>query len=142
MAEPINLELLAKHLQAIRNELREFKYNAENDRRNVRSYFDNLAATNASQLGDIEARVAGRIDTVETLLGERFGHLDERIDQLDERIGRLDGRIGHLDRRIDQLDERIGRLDERMTRLETHVAHNADRMEHLIARVEQVLRGQ
>ena len=113
-ADPINLELLAKHLQAIRNELRESKYNADNDRRNVRSFFENLAATNASQLGDIEAKMAARIDSVETLLGERFEYLDERI----------------------------GSLDARMTSLETHVARNADRVEHLIARVEQLLQRQ
>jgi hypothetical protein len=63
MAEPINLDLLAKHMQAIRAELREMKYNAENDRRNVRSQFDNLAATHASQLGDIEARMAARLES-------------------------------------------------------------------------------
>jgi uncharacterized coiled-coil protein SlyX len=127
VADPVTLDLLAKHLQAIRNELRESKYNADNDRRNVRSFFENLAATNASQLGDIEAKLAARIDSVETLLGERFEYLDERIGSLDERISRL--------------DERIGSLDARMTSLETHVARNADRVEHLIGRVEQLLQS-
>jgi chaperonin cofactor prefoldin len=115
MPEPISLELLARHLQAIRNELREIKYSAENDRPNVRSQFENLAATNANQLGDIEARVAGRLDIVETLLGERFGHLDERIGTLEERMGALEERFGSLENRI------------------------TDRMEHLIELVEQVL---
>ncbi|HEV8679155.1 MAG TPA: hypothetical protein VGQ90_07255 [Stellaceae bacterium] len=103
MAEPINLELLAKHMQAIRAELREMKYNAENDRRNVRSQFDNLAATHASQLGDVEAKMAARIDSVETLLGERFGHLDERVGHLDERVGRLEGRMEHLIGLVEQI---------------------------------------
>jgi hypothetical protein len=93
MAEPINLELLARHLQAIRAELRDMQFHAENDRRNVRSQFDNLAATHASQLGDIEAKMAARLDRVETLLGERFGYLDERIGTLEVRFGDLDKRL-------------------------------------------------
>jgi hypothetical protein len=112
MAEPINLELPARHLQAIRGELREMLFHAENDRRNVRSQFDNLAATLASRLGDVEARMAARLDGVATLLGERFGYLDERIAHLDERI----------------------------TGLETQVARNTDRTEQLIVRIEQLLR--
>ena len=79
MAEPINLELLARHLQGIRAGLRDMQFHAENDRRNVRSQFDNLAATHASQLGDVEAKMAARLDSFETLLGDRFAHLDERV---------------------------------------------------------------
>jgi hypothetical protein len=89
MAEPINLELLARHLQGIRAELRDMQFHAENDRRNVRSQFDNLAATHASQLGDVEAKVAARLDSLETLLGERFAHLDERVGRLEDRMEHL-----------------------------------------------------
>ena len=116
--EPISLDLLARHLQAIRNELREIKFNAENDRRNVRSQIDNLAATHASQLGDVEARMTARIDALETLLGERFGYLDERI-----------GRV----------EERIGGVEETIAALEAHAGRSAERMEHLIALVERSL---
>jgi hypothetical protein len=73
MAEPINLELLERHLQRIRGDLRDMQFHAENDRRNIRSQFDNLAATHASQLGDVEAKMAARLDSLETLLGDRFG---------------------------------------------------------------------
>ena len=86
MAEPINLELLARHLQGIRAELRDMQFHAENDRRNLRSQFDNLAATHGSQLGDVEATMAARLDRIETLLGERFAHLDERVGRLDDRM--------------------------------------------------------
>ena len=75
MAEPINLELLARHLQGIRAELRDMQFHAENDRRNVRSQFDNLAATHASQLGDVEAKMAARLDRIETLFGDRGSQL-------------------------------------------------------------------
>jgi hypothetical protein len=112
MAETIDLDLLARHLQAIRGELRDIKYNAENDRRNFRSQFDNLAATHASQLGDVEAKMAARLDRVETLLGERFAHFDERM----------------------------GYLGDRVTAVETHMARNAERMEHLIVLVERLAR--
>jgi hypothetical protein len=71
MPEPINLELLARHLRAIRNELREIKFHAENDGRNIRSQFDNLAATLASQLGAFEARMEARFDRIETLVAKR-----------------------------------------------------------------------
>jgi hypothetical protein len=87
MAEPINLDLLALHLQAIRAELRDMQFHADNDRRNFRSQFDNLAATLGSQLGDVEAKMAAR------LVGERFAHLDERIGILEERFGDLDQRM-------------------------------------------------
>ena len=89
MAEPINLELLARHLQGIRAELRDMQFHAENDRRNVRSQFDNLAATHDSQLGDVEAKMAARLDRIETLLGERFAHLDERVGRLEDRMEHL-----------------------------------------------------
>ena len=119
VAEPINLELLARHLQGIRAELRDMQFHAENDRRNVRSQFDNLAATHASQLGDVEAKMAARLDSLETLLGERFAHLDERVGRLEERVGRL--------------EERVARLDEKASRLE-------ERMEHLISLTQQLLK--
>jgi predicted nuclease with TOPRIM domain len=119
MAEPINLELLARHLQGIRAALRDMQFHAENDRRNVRSQFDNLAASHGSQLGDVEAKLAARLDNLETLLGERFAHLDERVGRLDERVGRLEEKIG-------QLDERVGRLE--------------DRMEYLITLTQQLLK--
>jgi hypothetical protein len=93
MAEPINLDLLALHLQAIRAELRDMQFHADNDRRNFRSQFDNLAATLGSQLGDVEAKMAAHLDRVETLVGERFAHLDERIGILEERFGDLDQRM-------------------------------------------------
>jgi chromosome segregation ATPase len=118
VSDPISLDLLAKHLQAIRNELREIKYNADNDRRNVRSQFENLVATNASQLGDIEARLAARLDLVETLLGDRFGYLDERVDAV---------------------EARLAALEERVSRLETHAVNNAQRMDQLIALVQQLV---
>jgi hypothetical protein len=71
MAEPSDLELLARHLQAIRNELREMLFHAENDRRNVRSQFDNLAATLASLLGAFEGRMEAGFDRIETLVAKR-----------------------------------------------------------------------
>src|SRR4051794_12979813 len=89
MAEPINLELLARHLQGIRAELRDMRFHAEYDRRNLRSQFDNLAATHASQLGDVEAKMAARLDGIETLLGERSAHLDERVGRLEDRMEHL-----------------------------------------------------
>jgi predicted nucleic acid-binding Zn-ribbon protein len=116
MAEPINLDLLARHLQAIRAELRDMQFHAESDRRNVRSQFDNLTATHASQLGDIEAKMAARLDRVETFVGERFSYLDERIGTLEERMSTLEERLGDLDKRI------------------------TGHMEHLIALVERVLK--
>ena len=103
MAEPINLELLARHLQGIRAELRDMQFHAENDRRNLRSQFDNLAATHGSQLGDVESKMAGRLDNLETLLGERFAHLDERVGGLEEKIGRLDDRMEYLITLVQQL---------------------------------------
>jgi hypothetical protein len=118
MAEPINLELLARHLQAIRAELRDMQFHAENDRRNFRSQFDNLAATLGSQLGHVEAKVAARVDALETLVGDRFEHLDERIGAL---------------------EQRFGVIDERISRLETHAAHNAQRMDQLIGLVERLV---
>jgi chromosome segregation ATPase len=133
MAEPINLELLARHLQGIRAALRDMQFHAENDRRNVRSQFDNLAASHGSQLGDVEAKLAARLDNLETLLGERFAHLDERVGRLEERVGQLDERVSRLDEKIGQLDERLGRLDERVGRLE-------DRMEYLITLTQQLLK--
>jgi chromosome segregation ATPase len=117
MAEPINLELLARHLQAIRAELRDMQFHAENDRRNFRSQFDNLAATLGSQLGDVEAKMAARIDALETLVHDRFEHLDERIGIV---------------------EERLGVLEQRISRLETHAAHNAQRMDQLIGLVERL----
>ncbi|MGD9614824.1 MAG: hypothetical protein AB7H90_12990 [Alphaproteobacteria bacterium] len=126
MTEPINLELLARHLQGIRAGLRDMQFHAENDRRNIRSQFDSLAATHASQLGDVEAKMAARLDSLETLVGERFAYLDERIGNLDERIGNLEKRMGNLDERIGNLDGRVGRLE--------------DRMEHLITLVQQLLK--
>jgi hypothetical protein len=86
MAEPINLELLARHLEGIRAGLRDMQSHAENDRRNVRSQFDNLAATHGSQLGEVEEKMAARLDSLETLLGERFAHLDERVGRLEDRM--------------------------------------------------------
>jgi hypothetical protein len=68
MAEPIDLELLARHLQAIRNELREIKFHAENDGRNVRSQFDNFAATVTSQLSAFAGRMDARFDRLNQLL--------------------------------------------------------------------------
>jgi chaperonin cofactor prefoldin len=120
MAEPINLDLLARHLQAIRAELRDMQFHAENDRRNVRSQFDNLAATHASQLGDVEAKIAARLDALETLVGDRFEYLDERVGSL---------------------EERMGRLEERITALESHAARSAERTEHLIVLVEKALQS-
>jgi hypothetical protein len=117
MAEPINLELLARHLQAIRADLRDMRFHAENDRRNFRAQFDNLAATLGSQLGDVEAKMAARVDALETLVDDRFEHLDERIGALEQRFGVMDERIG---------------------RLETHAAHNAQRMDQLISLVERL----
>ena len=134
MAEPINLDLLARHLQAIRAELRDMQFHAENDRRNLRSQFDNLAATHASQLGDVEAKMAARLDALETLVGDRFDYFDERIGQLDNRVGTLEERMGRL-------EERMGRLEERMTALESHAARGAERMEHLVALVEKALQS-
>lgn len=110
MAETIDSELLARHLQAIRGELRDMKYSADNDRRNIRSQFDNLAATHGSQLGDIGAKMAARLDIVETLFGDRFRYLDERIDHLDAPIGSI----------------------------EAYVGRNAQQMEHLISVVEKI----
>ena len=130
--DPISLDLLAKHLLAIRNELREIKYNGDNDRRNVRSQFENLVATNANQLGDIEGRLAARLDSVETLLGDRFGYLDERIGAVAERLDTLE-------QRLTVLEERVSGMDERISRLEAHAAHNAQRMDQLIALVEQLV---
>ncbi|MGE0258600.1 MAG: hypothetical protein AB7H71_16855 [Alphaproteobacteria bacterium] len=89
MAEPIDLELLPRHLQGIRAELCDMQFHAENDRRNVRSQFDNLASTHASQLGDVEAKMAARLDSLETLLCERFAHLDERAGRLEDRMEHL-----------------------------------------------------
>ena len=134
MAEPINLDLLARHLQAIRAELRDMQFHAENDRRNVRSQFDNLAATHASQLGDVEAKIAARLDALETLVGDRFEYLDERIALLDNRAASLEERMGSL-------EERMGRLEERITALESHAARGAERTEHLIVLVEKALQS-
>ena len=124
MAEPIDLDLLARHLQAIRAELHDMQVHAENDRRNFRAQFDSLVATFASQLGDVEAKMAARIDALETLVGDRFEHLDERI-------GSVEGRLGAL-------EPRFGVMDERISRLETHAAHNAQRMDQLIGLVERL----
>jgi hypothetical protein len=76
--EPIDLELPARHLRGIGAELREMQFHAENDRRNLHSQFDNLVATHASQLGDVAVKMATRLESLETLLGERFTYLDER----------------------------------------------------------------
>jgi predicted nuclease with TOPRIM domain len=103
MAEPINLELLARHLQEMRAALREMQFHAENDRRNIRSQFDNLAATHASRFGEVEATMAARLDSLETLMGERFAHLDERVGGLEGRVGRLDERVGRLEDRMEYL---------------------------------------
>ena len=148
MADPISLELLARHLQAIRAELRDIQFHAENDRRNIRSQFDNLTATHASQLGDVEAKLAARIDALETLLGDRFGYLDERIGAVEERIGAVEERIGRVEERIGRLEERLGGLgqrfdviDGRIISLETHAAHNAQQMDRLLVLVEQLAQG-
>jgi predicted nuclease with TOPRIM domain len=133
VAEPINLELLARHLQGIRAELRDMQFHAENDRRNVRSQFDNLAATHASQLGDVEAKMAARLDRIETLFGERFAHLDERVGRLEDRMEHLMKMTPRLDSLETLLGERFAHVDERVGRLE-------DRMEHLITLAEQLLK--
>jgi chromosome segregation ATPase len=125
MAEPINLELRARHLQAIRADLRDMQFHAENDRRNIRSQFDNLAATHASQLGDVEAKMAARLDALETLVGDRLGYLDERIGSLEERLGAL--------------EQRFGVMDDRISRLEAHAAHNAQQMDRLMVLVERLV---
>ena len=125
MAEPINLELLARHLQAIRAELRDMQFHAENDRRNFRAQFDNLAATLGSQLGNVEAKMAARVDALETLVQDRFEHLDERVGAPEERLGAI--------------EQRFGVMDERISRLETHAAHNAQRMDQLIGLVERLV---
>ena len=140
MAEPINLELLARHLQAIRTELRDMQFHAENDRRNVRSQIDNLAATHASQLGDVEAKLAARIDALETLVDDRFQYLDDRIGTLDAKVGGLGEKVGGLDEKVGGLDEKVGGLDEKLGRLETQGVQNAQRMDQLIALVEQLVR--
>jgi chromosome segregation ATPase len=126
MAEPINLDLLARHLQAIRAELRDMQFHAENDRRNLRSQFDNLAATHGSQLGDVEAKVAARLDALEALVSERFEYLDDRVALLDQRAASLDARMSGL--------------KERMTALESHAARSAEQMERLVALVQQIAR--
>lgn len=103
MAEPINLELLARHLQGIRAGLREMQFHAETDRRNIRAQFDSLTAAHGSQLGDVEAKLTARLDGIETLMGERFAHLDERVGGLEERVGRLEDRMEYLITLVQQL---------------------------------------
>lgn len=148
MSDPINLELLARHLQAIRAELRDMQFNAENDRRNIRSQFDNLAATHGSQLGDVEAKIAARLDALETLVADRFSYLDERIGSVEKRIGAVEERIGSVEKRIGSVEERLGALDqrfsgmdERISRLEAHAAHHSQRIDRLIVLVEQLAQG-
>jgi len=54
------------------------QFHAENDRRNIRPQFDNLAATHASQLGDVEAKIAARLDILEAHAARNA----QRMDQL------------------------------------------------------------
>ena len=140
MAEPINLELLARHLQGIRAGLREMQFHAETDRRNIRAQFDSLTAAHGSQLGDVEAKLTARLDSLETLVGERFAHLDERVGHLEERVGRLDEKVGHLEEKVGHLEEKVDRLQEKIGRLEEKVGHLDDRIEYLITLVQQSLK--
>ena len=118
MAEPINLELLARHLQGIRAELRDMRFHAENDRRNVRSQFDNLAATHASQLGDVEAKMAARLDEISKRFWASALPIWTKNRNVEANVvARLDG--------IEALGERFAPWTK-FGRLE-------DRMEHLIA---------
>src|SRR5438270_5293166 len=89
---------------AIRNELREIKYNAENDRRNVRSQFENLVATNASQLGDIGADGGPR---------RYSGNVAWRPLWILGRAHQQFGRAGRLTRGADRLTRRANELTRR-----------------------------
>jgi uncharacterized protein YigA (DUF484 family) len=63
--------------------------------------------------------LAARQDALETLFGDRLGHLEERLGAL---------------------ADRVGGLERRLTALESQGAHNAGRIEHLIALVEQFVK--
>ena len=76
-----------------------------------------VASATKDDLDNLEGRLTGRIDEVETRLGDRIDHLDERIDEVEKHLGdRIDqtnDRIDQTNDQIDSLGDRIGRLGEK-----------------------------
>ena len=68
-------EFLRRRLDAIQTELRVIRDTADVDRRNVRSFYDNLATAMSSKLAAIDHKLE--------MAAERF---EERMDRLEEII--------------------------------------------------------
>jgi hypothetical protein len=71
-------EFLRRRLDAIQTELRVIRDTADIDRRNTRSFYDNLAAEMSRKLAAIDQKLE--------LAAERF---EERMDRIDDAVQRV-----------------------------------------------------
>ena len=78
MAEP-DLTLIGEQLRTIQVELREMKFGAEVDRKNVHSSFDALVREVGTAIGTFEVAVTHRLDT-----------LTGQFDQMRAQLGRIE----------------------------------------------------
>jgi DNA repair exonuclease SbcCD ATPase subunit len=95
--------VIQAQLQSIQNELREMKFAADVDRRNVRSQYDNLVFEVGNAIGKIDAKVE--------MLAE---HLEGRLDSVDGRLDNVDGRLENL---AEQLGSRFDNIDTKLNKL-------------------------
>ena len=131
MAE-ISLELLGRLLQTIQAELREMKFAADVERRNIQSRFDSLSGTLGSQLGDIEAKLTARVASLEMLLDDRFTHVDDRLSQIDDRFSKMDDRFSQIDNRFSQIDDRFSQIDNRFSLVENRLSNIDAQLDRII----------
>jgi hypothetical protein len=88
----VSLDFIQAQLQS----MREMKFAADVDRRNVRSQYDNLVFEVGNAIGKIDAKVE--------MLAE---HLEGRLDSVD---GRLENLAEQLGSRFDNIDTKLNKL--------------------------------
>jgi hypothetical protein len=85
MSDNIDLKLLGRRLETIQSELREIKFSIalERDR------FDRLSQVLGQQLGDVEAKLTSRLDSLETLINDRHNHSEAQFGEVKTRLDHL-----------------------------------------------------
>jgi predicted nucleic acid-binding Zn-ribbon protein len=62
------------------------------------------------ELAEMDARLTGRLDSVD----RRFDSVDQRLDSVDRRFDSVDQRLDSVDRRLDSVDRRLDSVDQRL----------------------------